>query len=126
MPRRLFQPTARQTNWLLIVGFMSVGYAMYLRYTTLEVPAVALTCQAGLDTWLCLARRVVNEFFKYNVFGGVALGIAALNLLRPSIVLLSAGLAMAGLGLVLYNTMLSAYAVTLLALSLARPVVASD
>jgi hypothetical protein len=33
---------------------------------------------------------------------------------------------MAGLGLVLYNTMLSAYAVTLLALSLARPVVASD
>jgi hypothetical protein len=126
MPRRLFGPTARQTNWLLIVAFTAVGWAIYLRYTTLEVPAVALTCQAGLDTWLCLARRVVNEFHKYSVFGIVALGIAALNLLRPSLVLLSAGLAMAGLGLVLYNTMLSAYAVALLALSLARPVVASD
>ena len=126
MHRRLFLPTARQTSWLLIVGFTSIGWATYLRYTTLEVPAVALTCQAGLDTWLCLARRVVNEFFKYDVFGVVALGIAALNLLRPSLVLLSAGLAMAGLGLVLYNTMLSAYAVALLTLSLARPVVASD
>ena len=126
MRRRLFQPTARQTNWLLIVGFTTVGYALWLRYTTLEVPAVALTCQAGLNTWLCLARRVANAFFQHNVFGIVALGIAALNLLRPSLVLLSAGLAMAGLGLVLYNTLLSAYAVALLALSLARPVVASD
>src|SRR4051812_33868528 len=114
MPRPLFLPTARQINWLLIVAFSSVGFAMYLRYTTLEVPAVALACQAGLNTWLCLARRVAMAFFQHSVFGVVALVIAALNLLRPSLVLLSAGLAMAGLGLVLYNTMLSAYAVALL------------
>ena len=28
MQRPLFLPTARQTNWLLIVGFLSVGQAL--------------------------------------------------------------------------------------------------
>jgi hypothetical protein len=31
MRRPLFLPTARQTNWLLIVGFLSLGQAFYLR-----------------------------------------------------------------------------------------------
>lgn len=121
MQRALFLPTARQTNWLLIVGFLSVGYALYLRYTVIEVSTVALACQAGLDTWLCLARKVATTLFQHSVFGAVALGVAALNLLRPSIVLVAVALAAAGLGIVLYNVMLSAFAVALLVLSLARP-----
>ena len=32
MRRPLFLPTARQTNWLLCVGFCSVGYALYLQF----------------------------------------------------------------------------------------------
>src|SRR3954464_12761558 len=107
MPRPLFLPTARQSNWLLLIGLLSVGYALYLRYTAIEVPAVALACQAGLDTWLCLARKTATALFQHSVFGVVALGTALLNLLRPSIVLFAVALATAGLGIVLYNVTLS-------------------
>ena len=55
------------------------------------------------------------------VFGFVALGAALLNLLRPSLVLCALALIAAGFGLVLYNAALSALAVALLILSLARP-----
>jgi hypothetical protein len=126
MPRALFLPTARQTNWLLVIGFLSVGYALYLRYTAIEVPVVALACQAGLDTWLCLARKIATAFFQHSVFGVIAVGIALLNLLRPSIVLVAVALAAAGLGIVLYNVTLSAFAVALLLLSLARPAIAAE
>ncbi len=38
----LFRPTARQTNWLLIVGFLALGEALYLRYLAIEhAPRVA-------------------------------------------------------------------------------------
>ena len=126
MARSLFLPSARQTNWLLIVGFLSLGYALYLRYTAIEVPVVALACQAGLDTWLCFARKTATTLFQHSVFGGVALGVAVLNLLRPSVVLVAVALAAAGLGIVLYNVTLSAFALALLVLSLARPVSAAE
>jgi hypothetical protein len=126
MPRALFLPTARQTNWLLVVGFLSVGYALYLRYTAIEVPAVALACQAGLETWTCLARKIATALFQHSVFGVTAIGVAILNLLRPSIVLVAVALAAAGLGIVLYNVTLSAFAVGLLILSLARPAAAAE
>jgi hypothetical protein len=32
MQARQFEPTAREINILLIVGFLSVGEALYLRY----------------------------------------------------------------------------------------------
>ena len=51
----------------------------------------------------------------------VALIIATLHVIRPSIVLLTAGLIAAGLGIVLYNLGLSGIAVGLLILGFARP-----
>ena len=126
MRRSLFLPTARQINWLLVVGFVSVGYALYLRYLAIETPAVALACQAGLDTWLCLARKTATTLLQHSVFGAVAVAVAILNLLRPSILLFAIALAAAGLGIVLYNVTLSSLAVALLVLSLARPVSAAE
>jgi hypothetical protein len=126
MPRPLFLPSARQTNWLLVIGFLSVGYALYLRYMAIEMPGFALSCQAGLDTWLCLARKTATMLFKHSVFGVVALGGAMLNLLRPSILLFAVALAAAGLGIVLYNVTLSAFAVALLILSMARTASAAE
>jgi hypothetical protein len=119
--RRLFLPTARQTNWLLIIGFLSIGYALYLRYLVIEQSAVSLACEAGLRTWLCATRKLAIALFNHSVFGWVAFAAAALNLVRPSPVLLAIGLAAAGFGIVLYNVGLSALAVALLILSLARP-----
>ena len=117
---RLFIPSARQTNVLLIVGFLSLGYAMYLRYLVIEQSSVALACDAGLNTWLCLARKVATGLFGHSVFGGAAVLAAVINLIRPSIVLLALGLAAAAFGIVLYNAGLAALAAALLILSLAR------
>ncbi len=121
-----FFPTARQTNWLLIVGFLAVGEALYLRYLAIEHAPVSLACQGGLQTWLCTTFRSVIVLYNHGVFGWIALIAAALNLLRPSIVLMSIAIAAAGFGLVLHNTDLSGLAIGLLILSLARPAPATD
>ncbi len=110
MRRPLFLPTARQTNWLLIVAFLSVGEALYIRYMAIENVNVELACQAGLKTWLCSTFRLSIVLFNHQVFGGVALAAALLNLLRPSIVLVTLALAAAGFGIVLHNADLSALA----------------
>jgi hypothetical protein len=117
---KLFLPDARATNWLLIVGFCSIGYALYMRYLAIEQPTVGLACQAGLNTWLCVTRQVTIALFTYSVFGWFALIVAALNLLRPSLVLFAFALAAACCGVVLYNAGLSSLAAGLLVISLAR------
>jgi hypothetical protein len=119
--RKPFLPTARQTNWLLIVGFASVGYALYLRYFAIEQASVGLACQAGLQTWLCSTRTVMTALFTNGIFGGVTIAAAVLNLLRPSLVLFTIALAAGGFGIVLYNVSMSSLAAALLILSLARP-----
>jgi hypothetical protein len=119
--RPLFRPTARQLNWLLIIGFLSLGQAMYLRYVAIENGTVSLACQAGLNTWLCSGFRLAVVLFNHEVFGGVALAAALLNLLRPSLVLVAVALAAAAFGVVLHNADLSALAAGLVILSLARP-----
>jgi hypothetical protein len=119
--RAPFRPTARQINWLLIVGFLSVGYALYLRYTVIEQSSVSLACQAGLQTWMCFTRKIFLALFQNGVFGIAALIAATLNLIRPSIVLITIALITGGLGIVLYNVETSALAAGLLILSLARP-----
>lgn len=121
MRKEPFRLSARQVQWLLIVGFVSVGYAIYLRYMAIEFSQTALACDAGLPTMLCKTRQVATALFKNSVFGTVALVIAVLNLIRPSIVLLTGGLIAASLGIVLYNIGLSGLAVGLMALGFARP-----
>ena len=117
---KLFLPSARATNWLLIVGFCSLGYALYIRYLAIEQSTVGLACSAGLDTWLCFSRKIAITLFTYSVFGSSALVIAALNLLRPSLLLFALALCAACFGVVLYNVGLSSLAVGLLLLSFAR------
>jgi hypothetical protein len=119
--RPLFLPTPRQTNWLIALGLLSVGYALYLRYLAVEFTSVGLACQAGAQTWLCFTRKIVIALFTNSVFGYVALAAAALNLVRPSLAVFGLGLMAAGFGVVLYNVGLSALAAGLLILSLARP-----
>ena len=72
----LFRPTARQTQWLLIAAFLSVGYALYLRYMVIEQSTVSLACEGGLQTWLCSTRKIFWRCSRTGVFGIVALGAA--------------------------------------------------
>src|SRR6201991_3256159 len=120
MKKSPFRLTPYQVQWLLVVGFVTVGYALYLRYLAIEFSSVALACDAGLQTMLCKTRILVTSLFRNSVFGIVALIIATLHLLRPSIVLLTGGLIAAGFGIVLYNVSLSGLAIGLLILGFAR------
>jgi hypothetical protein len=121
MKKDPFRLTPYQVQWLLVVGFLSVGYALYLRYFAVEFSPVALACDAGLPALLCKTRILITALFRNEVFGAVALVIAVLHLIRPSIVLLTLGLIAAGFGIVLYNIGLSGTAIALLILGFARP-----
>ena len=121
MKKTPFRLTPYQVQFLLVVGFVTVGYALYLRYLAVEFSTVALACDAGLQTMLCKSRALATYLFKNSVFGIVALVVATLHVMRPSIVTLTVGLVAAGLGIVLYNIVLSGLAIGLLILGFARP-----
>ena len=122
MKKSPFRLTPYQVQFLLVVGFVTVGYALYLRYLARRV----LDRGAGLrrrpaDHAVQVAATLATYLFKNSVFGIVALIIATLHVMRPSIVLLTGGLIAAGFGIVLYNIALSGIAIGLLILGFARP-----
>jgi hypothetical protein len=122
MKRALYRPTLRQALCLAVLAGLALAYGFFTRYQLIENSAISIACEAGSQDWLCANRRTAIALFNPQVFGIVALGAAALNLLRPSLVFWAVALLASGAGLVLYNTALSALAVALLILSLARPV----
>lgn len=117
---KLFLPSARATNCLLVVGFGALGYALYMRYLGIEQTPVGLACDGGLNTWLCFTRKIVIKLHTSGAFGALAVILAAVNLLRPSLLIFGLALATAAMGVVLYNAGLAGLAVGLLVLSLAR------
>jgi hypothetical protein len=121
MGRKLYLPSRAQICWLAAVAASAVGGALYVRYRIIEASAVGLACDAGWQNWRCGVRRAATAMFNASAFGVIALVAAMLNLIRPSVVLLTVALLAGGAGLVLYNGGLSALAVALLMLSLARP-----
>jgi hypothetical protein len=121
MTKKPFRLSPYQVQWLMVVGFVTIGYALYVRYFVIEFSTVALACDAGLRTLPCEARSLATVLFKNSVFGIVALVVAGLNFIRPSIVLLTVGLIAACLGIVLYNIGLSGLAIGLFILGFARP-----
>jgi hypothetical protein len=123
---RLFRPSAASLNWVISTGFVSLGYAMYLRYLVFEQSAIGIACDNGLNTWLCFSRTVVSALFNNEVFGWVGVGAALLTLIRPSVALFTIALASSAFGLVLHNGALSGLAAGLLIMSFARPVIATE
>jgi hypothetical protein len=123
---RLFRPSAASLNWVITIGLLALGYAIYLRYLVIEQTQIGLACDGGLKTWLCLSRTVVQAFFENEVFGWVSLGAAVLALIRPTLPLFTIGLAASAFGIVLHNAGLSGLAAALLILCFARPVPVDD
>jgi hypothetical protein len=122
MSRPLHRPTPRQAACLAVISLAALCYGFFMRYHVIEQSAVGIACEGNGATWLCASRRTTIALFTPQVFGIIALGAALLNLLRPSVVLWGLALVASGAGIVLYNVALSALAVALLMLSLARPV----
>ena len=81
MKKSPFRLTPYQVQFLLVVGFVTVGYALYLRYLAVELSTVALACDAGLQTMLCKSRTLATYLFKNSVFGIVAFTRLPINLL---------------------------------------------
>jgi hypothetical protein len=106
---------------LAAIAAAALTYGFVMRYSLVENPAIGIACGTSNATWLCATRRTAIALFTPDAFGWTALGAALLNLLRPSVVLWALALAAGGAGIVLYNVALSALAVALLILSLARP-----
>ena len=125
-PRSLFLPTARQLNWLLIDRLpLRRRGALSALHGDGELDRVARLPGRARH----LAVRHVSAaivLYQHQVFGGVALAAALLNLVRPSIVLVAVALAAAAFGMVLHNADLSALAAGVLILSLARPAPATE
>jgi hypothetical protein len=121
MPRKVYRPTFAQTIWLLVVGVGAISAALYVRYRLIEASAVGLACDAGAQSWECSVRKGASAMFNNSLFGYGAIVVSILNLVRPSVVLLTCGLLAGGAGVVLYNGALSGLALALLILSLARP-----
>lgn len=122
----LFRPSAAALNWVISVGFLALGYAMYMRYLVVENHVVGLACDAGLKTWLCLSRTVVSGLFNNYVFGWISVGAAVLTFIRPSVPLFTIALAASALGIVLYNGAMAGLGAAILILCFARPVVAPE
>ena len=122
MSRPLYRPTSRQAIGLAVIAALSLSYGFFIRYQVIEQSDIGIACQANGGGWLCASRRTAIALFTPEAFGIVALGAAILNVLRPSLVFWGITLLAGGAGIVLYNTALSALAVALLAISLARGV----
>jgi hypothetical protein len=121
MSRPLFLPRLRQAAWLAALSVIALSYGLYLRYWVIEQSSVGIACEGGLATFICHTRRSATALFTPQVFGLLALGAALLNLIRPAFALWAIALIASGIGIVLYNAALSALALALLVLSLARP-----
>lgn len=105
---------------LAALGLAALGAALYLRYSIIQNSDIGTACEAGEQRFACELRLAVIILFAQGAFGWVALIASGVQLWRPNVVAFGAGLVFALLGLVLYNTRVSALAVALLVLSLAR------
>jgi len=116
-----FVPTPRQTNFLLLLGFVSIGAGLYLRLQIVESEPLAAACFAGLARASCGLRRFIFELYGLEAFGGIALIAAAVHFVRPDITAFSVALCAAILGLFLHNVVPAAFAAAILIMSFARP-----
>ncbi len=105
---------------LAMLALAALALALFFRYAVIENTPLALSCEAGEESLTCHVRLAVILLFTWNVFGVVAMVAAAMQIWRPNVTAFGIGL-VAMLGLGLYNTRLSALAIALLVLSLARP-----
>ncbi len=118
----LYRPSLRATLILVPVVAAALGVALFLRYGIIQNTPIGLACEAGEESVTCAVRLAAILLFTWDVFGWTAVAAALVQLWRPNIVAFGIGIVFAALGLVLYNTRLSALAVALLVISLARAV----
>jgi hypothetical protein len=119
--RKLFLPSRQAAAVTAILGVTALCAALYLRYFIIQNSGIGVACEAGEQSLTCKVRLAVILLFVRGTFGWMAMLAAVVQLCRPNVVTFGVGIVFALLGLVLYNTRVSALAAALLVLSLARP-----
>src|SRR4029078_1863879 len=119
-PTATFLPPVGALALTLGLAAASLAAALYLRYGIIQNTPTVLACEAGERSVTCAVRLVFITFYSLGAFGWTAFAASLLQLWRPSTLAFATGLIAACFGIVLYNTRLSALAVALLVLSLAR------
>ncbi len=119
-PIATFAPSPRALAIVLPLAAAALGGALYLRYGIIQNTPLGLACEAGEESAICTVRLVFIRMFEPGLFGWTALVAALVQLWRPNTIAFAIGLIAASFGIVLYNTRLSALAIALLVLSLAR------
>ena len=117
---RLYLPTPRETNLLILLGFAAFAYALYLRFLVIDASSIEFACAEGLARAVCGLRRTVIELRDLQFFGGLALVSAIIHFVRPRFAALAIGVAAALFGLILRNTGVSALAAAILITGFAR------
>lgn len=122
--RATFAPSTGQALILAVLTAAALSFALYFRYGVIQNATIGVGCDYGPPAWFCPIRSGVIRAYGYGVFGWAALALGALQLARPSVVTLGAGLIAAAFGIVLYseNVLLAGIAAGLMILSFARPV----
>ncbi|MGQ3675765.1 hypothetical protein ACT6QH_09755 [Xanthobacter sp. TB0139] len=120
-PRSLFRPGPHTLNWLIPLGMGALGWALYMRYMVVQPTLVALACEAGLESASCYARSAILILTHLYLFGAIALAVAAIQFIAPSLSAFAMGMVFAGFALVFQNEIAGALATMLLILSFARP-----
>jgi hypothetical protein len=108
----------------MALAALSVACALALRFGLIENAPLGRACDASSGSFVCALRQSTIVLFNRDVFGGLALAMAGLNLWRPTVPGTAVALVAAGLGLTLYNTAAAAFACGLIVLALARPTLA--
>ncbi len=118
-----FRPTSAQCAILILIAAGALGAALYLRYGLIQNSIIGVGCDIGPATLLCAVRSGAIRAYDHSAFGLLALAVAVVHLIRPSVALLAIGLIAAGFGIVLYsnNVLMAGIAVGLMILAFARP-----
>ena len=114
---QLSPPLLRAIAWT--VAGLALGAV--LRYAVIEPRGIGQTCGGVGIPWWCMPRAGLIKAHEWFVYGGSSIGAAALAWWRGSAGWAQAALAVGAVGLVAYNTELSAAGMLVALLKLLRP-----
>lgn len=118
--RSSFRPNKAKAAALATVAVIALAAATYVRFEVIQNKALTAACIADPSTAICFAREAILPIFQQSLFGLGAIAAAILTIAMPNALFAGLTLITAAFGLVLYNVTLSALAIALLVLALAR------
>jgi hypothetical protein len=103
-----------------LLGALALAAGAVLRYHVIEPRPIGQMCGGVGTPWWCPLRTGLIKAHEWYIYGGAAIALAGVGWWRSDARWAMAGLAAAGLGLVLYNTEVAAVGLLAALLKLTR------